>query len=175
MATGTGKTFTAFQIIWKLVKSKKMHRVLFLTDRIFLKDQAYNDFEAFRQGSEDAWCKIEGGNFNKNRNIYFATYQTLFATNLYKQIPSDFFDLIVIDECHRSRYGDWGIVLDHFESAYHLGMTATPKREDNIDVYEYFGEPVFEYSLGQAIDDGYLVPYKIYKVTTNLYKEGLKS
>jgi len=173
MATGTGKTFTAFQLIWKLVKSKKMHRVLFLTDRIFLKDQAYNDFEAFRQGSEDARCKIEGGNFNKNRNIYFATYQTLFAANLYKQIPSDFFDLIVIDECHRSRYGDWGIVLDHFESAYHLGMTATPKREDNIDVYEYFGEPVYEYSLGQAIDDGYLVPYKIYKVTTNLYKDGL--
>jgi type I restriction enzyme, R subunit len=173
MATGTGKTFTAFQIIWKLVKSKKMHRVLFLSDRIFLKDQAYNDFEAFRQGSEDARCKIESGNFNKNRNIYFATYQTLFAGDLYKQIPSDFFDLIVIDECHRSRYGDWGIVLDHFESAYHLGMTATPKREDNIDVYEYFGEPVFEYSLGQAIDDGYLVPYKIYKITTNLYKEGL--
>lgn len=173
MATGTGKTFTAFQIIWKLVKSKKMFRVLFLSDRIFLKDQAYNDFEAFRQGSEDARCKIEGGNFNKNRNIYFATYQTLFAADLYKQIPADFFDLIVIDECHRSRYGDWGVVLDHFDSAYHLGMTATPKREDNIDVYEYFGEPVFEYSLGQAIDDGYLVPYKIYKVTTNLYKEGL--
>jgi len=173
MATGTGKTFTAFQLIWKLVKSKKMHRVLFLSDRIFLKDQAFNDFEAFRQGSEDARCKIEGGSFNKNRNIYFATYQTLFANNLYKQIPTDFFDLIVIDECHRSRYGDWGIILDHFGSAYQLGMTATPKREDNIDVYKYFGDPVYEYSLGQAIDDGYLVPYKIYKVTTNLYKDGL--
>ena len=173
MATGTGKTYMAFQIIWKLLKSKHMHRVLFLTDRIFLKDQAYNEFEPFREGSNDARCKIEGGQFNKNRNVYFATYQTLFANNLYKQIPSDFFDMIVIDECHRSRYGDWGIVLDHFNTAVHMGMTATPKREDNVDVYEYFGEPVFEYSLGQAIEDGYLVPYKIYKIKTNLYKEGL--
>ncbi|MEK7610534.1 MAG: DEAD/DEAH box helicase family protein [Patescibacteria group bacterium] len=169
MATGTGKTYTAFQIIWKLLKSKKMHRVLFLTDRIILKDQAYAEFEAFGESR----CKIEGGDFNKNRDMYFATYQTLFTNELYKQIPADFFDLIVIDECHRSRFGDWGIVLDHFHTAQHLGMTATPKREDNIDVYEYFGEPVFEYSLGQAIEDGYLVPYKIYKVTTNLYREGL--
>lgn len=173
MATGSGKTFIAFQAIWKLVKSKQMHRALFITDRIFLKDQAYNEFEPFRQGSDDARCKIEGGKFNKNRNIYFATYQTLFAEGLYKKIPQDFFDLIVVDECHRSRYGDWGIILDHFNTAYHFGMTATPKREDNIDVYDYFGEPVFEYSLGQAIEDGYLVPYKIYKVITNLYKEGL--
>jgi len=173
MATGTGKTFMAFQIIWKLVKSKQMHRVLFITDRIFLKDQAYNEFEPFRQGSEEARCKIEGGEFNKNRNIYFATYQTLFAEGLYKKIPRDFFDLIVVDECHRSRYGDWGIILDHFNTAFQMGMTATPKREDNIDVYQYFGEPVFEYSLGQAIEDGYLVPYKIYKVITNLYKNGL--
>ena len=173
MATGTGKTLVAFQIIWKLMKSKKFSRVLFLADRIMLKDQAYNEFEPFREGSNDPRCKIEGGNFNKNRDVYFSTYQTLFTNDLYKQIPSDFFDLIVIDECHRSRYGDWGIVLEHFNSAYQLGMTATPKREDNIDVYEYFGEPVFEYSLGQAIEDGYLVPYKIYKVTTNLYKEGL--
>jgi len=173
MATGTGKTFVAFQTIWKLVKSKKFSRVLFLTDRIILKDQAYNEFEPFREGSNDPRCKIEGGDFNKNRDIYFSTYQTLFANDLYKKIPADFFDLIVIDECHRSRYGDWGIILEHFSSAFQLGMTATPKREDNIDVYEYFGEPVFEYSLGQAIEDGYLVPYKIYKVTTNLYKEGL--
>src|SRR3989344_812648 len=169
MATGTGKTYAAFQIVWKLVKSKTIHRVLFLCDRIILRDDAYGrDFEPFGE----ARCKIEGGNFNKNRDIYFSTYQTLFANNLYKQIPSDFFDLIIIDECHRSRYGDWGVILDHFNAAKHLGMTATPKREDNIDVYEYFGEPVFEYSLGQAIEDGYLVPYKIYKITTNLYREG---
>jgi len=170
MATGTGKTFTSFQVVWKLVKSKSMHRVLFLTDRVILRDDAYSrDFEPFGEARH----KIEGGNFNKNRDIYFATYQTLFTNDLYKQIPHDFFDLIVIDECHRSRYGDWGAVLEQFSSARHLGMTATPKREDNIDVYEYFGEPVFEYSLGQAIDDGYLVPYKIYKVTTNLYRKGL--
>ena len=170
MATGTGKTFTAFQIVWKLIKSKTIYRVLFLTDRIILRDDAYSrDFEPFGK----ARCKIDGGDFNKNRDIYFATYQTLFANDLYKQIPGDFFDLIIIDECHRSRYGDWGIILEHFQSARHLGMTATPKREDNIDVYEYFGEPVFEYSLGQAIEDGYLVPYKIYKIKTNLYREGL--
>ncbi|MCX6717074.1 MAG: DEAD/DEAH box helicase family protein, partial [Candidatus Taylorbacteria bacterium] len=173
MATGTGKTYVAFQIIWKLVKSKKFTRVLFLTDRIMLKDQAYNEFEPFREGSNDPRCKIEGGDFNKNRDIYFSTYQTLFTNDLYKKIPADFFDLIVIDECHRSRYGDWGIILEHFNEAFQLGMTATPKREDNIDVYEYFGEPVFEYSLGQAIEDGFLVPYKIYKIATNLYKEGL--
>ena len=173
MATGTGKTYVAFQIIWKLVKSKKFSRVLFLTDRIMLKDQAYNEFEPFREGSNDPRCKIEGGDFNKNRDIYFSTYQTLFTNDLYKKIPANFFDLIVIDECHRSRYGDWGIILEHFNEAFQLGMTATPKREDNIDVYEYFGEPVFEYSLGQAIEDGFLVPYKIYKVSTNLYKEGL--
>lgn len=170
MATGTGKTFTAFQIVWKLVKSKHIHRVLFLCDRVILRDDAYSrDFEPFGESR----CKIEGGRFNKNRDIYFSTYQTLFTNDLYTKIPSDFFDLIIIDECHRSRYGDWGAVLEHFSSAQHLGMTATPKREDNIDVYEYFGEPVFEYSLGQAIEDGYLVPYKIYKVNTNLYLEGL--
>ena len=170
MATGTGKTFTAFQIVWKLVKSKSMHRVLFLTDRVILRDDAYSrDFEPFGEARH----KLEGGDFNKNRDIYFATYQTLFTNDLYKQIPPDFFDLIVIDECHRSRYGDWGVVLEHFGSAVHLGMTATPRREDNIEVYDYFGEPVFQYSLGQAIEDGYLVPYKIYKVTTNLYRKGL--
>jgi type I restriction enzyme R subunit len=170
MATGTGKTYAAFQIAWKLIKSKTMHRVLFLCDRIILRDDAYGrDFEPFGE----ARCKIEGGNFNKNRDIYFSTYQTLYINDLYKQIPSDFFDLIIIDECHRSRFKDWGVILDHFQNAKHLGMTATPKREDNIDVYEYFGEPVFEYSLGQAIEDGYLVPYKIYKITTNLYREGL--
>ena len=170
MATGTGKTYAAFQIVWKLVKSRTAHRVLFLTDRIILRDDAYSrDFEPFGE----ARCKIEGGGFNDTRDIYFSTYQTLFANDLYKKIPPDFFDLVIIDECHRSRYGDWGVILEHFNAAKHLGMTATPKRADNIDVYKYFGEPVFEYSLGQAIDDGYLVPYKIYKVATNLYREGL--
>lgn len=165
MATGTGKTFVSFQIVWKLVKSGFFSRVLFLTDRVFLRDQAYdNDYEPFR----DARYKIIHGKFNKNRKIYFSTYQSLYADKIYKNIPKDFFDLIIVDECHRSRYGDWGGILDHFESAYHLGMTATPKREDNIDVYNYFGKPVFQYSLAQAIEDGYLVPYKIYKIHMNI-------
>ena len=170
MATGTGKTYTAFQIVWKLVKSKTIYRVLFLCDRIILRDDAYGrDFAPFGE----ARCKIEGGDFNQNRSIYFSTYQTLFANDLYKKIRPEFFDLIIIDECHRSRFGDWGVILEYFNDAKHLGMTATPKREDNIDVYQYFGEPVFEYSLGQAIEDGYLVPYKIYKIRSNLYREGL--
>jgi type I restriction enzyme R subunit len=169
MATGTGKTFVSFQIVWKFLKSGFFSRVLFLTDRVFLRDQAYEkDFEPFG-GARD---KIMSGKFNKNRKIYFSNYQSLYSEGLYKTIPKDFFDLIIIDECHRSRYGDWGVILDHFENACNLGMTATPKREDNKDVYKYFGEPVFEYSLAQAIEDGFLVPYKIYKIHTNLDKVG---
>ena len=170
MATGTGKTFTSFQIVWKLLKSGYFSRVLFLTDRVFLREQAFNDYEPFGQ----ARFEIKNKKFNENRQVYFATYQTLYSDDFYKTIPNDFFDLIIIDECHRSRYGDWGEILEHFDTAYHLGMTATPKREDNIDVYDYFGEPVFEYSMAQAIEDGYLVPFKIYKILTNLDKEGLR-
>ena len=170
MATGTGKTYTSFQIVWKLLKSGHFSRVLFLTDRLFLREQAFNDYEPFGQ----ARFEIKNRNFNKNRQVYFSTYQTLYSNDFYKTIPEDFFDLIIIDECHRSRYGDWGEILEHFKTSYHLGMTATPKREDNIDVYDYFGEPVFEYSMAQAIEDGYLVPFKIYKILTNLDKEGLR-
>ncbi|MFW6046436.1 MAG: EcoAI/FtnUII family type I restriction enzme subunit R [Candidatus Woesearchaeota archaeon] len=169
MATGTGKTFTSFQIVWKLIKSNYFTRILFLTDRIFLRDQAHDDFEPLG----NARTKIKGNNYEKNRKVYFSTYQTLYKGDLYKNIPEDFFDLIIIDECHRSRYGDWGEMLNHFNTAYNLGMTATPKREDNIDVYKYFGEPVFTYSLAQAIEDGYLVPYKLYKITSNIDKNGL--
>ena len=169
MATGTGKTFVSFQVVWKLVRSNYFSRVLFLTDRIFLRDQAYDFYEPFG----NARSKIKGSDYEKNRKIYFSTYQTLYKGGLYKKIPEDFFDLIIVDECHRSRYGDWGIILDHFKTAHHLGMTATPKRMDNIDVYDYFGEPVFEYSMARAIEDGYLVPYKIYKIATNIDKEGL--
>ncbi len=170
MATGTGKTFTSFQIVRKLLKSGDFSRVLFLTDRVFLREQAFNDYEPFGQ----ARFEIKNKKFNKNRQVYFSTYQTLYSDDFYKTIPKDFFDLIIIDECHRSRYGEWGEILEHFDTAYHLGMTATPKREDNIDVYDYFGEPVFEYSMAQAIEDGYLVPFKIYKILTNLDKEGLR-
>jgi len=170
MATGTGKTYVSFQIVWKLLKSGYFSRVLFLTDRTFLRDQAFNKYKAFKDGR----LKLVGDSFKRTKKVYFATYQTLYGNDLYKKIPEDFFDLIVIDECHRSRYGDWGTMLDHFNTAYHLGMTATPRREDNIDVHDYFGNPVFEYSMGKAIEDGYLVPYKIYKITTNIDKSGLK-
>ena len=169
MATGTGKTFVSFQIVWKLIKSGFISRVLFITDRVFLRDQAHDNYDAFG----DARSKIKFGNFNQNRQIYFSTYQSLYSRRIYEQIPHDFFDLIIIDECHRSRYGDWGEILDHFDNAYHLGMTATPRREDNIDVYEYFGRPVFEYSLAQAIEDGFLVPYKVYKIRTNVDISGV--
>lgn len=169
MATGTGKTYVSFQIVWKFIKSGYFTRVLFLADRTFLRDQAYEKYKPFKK----ARSKILGNTYAKNRKIYFSTYQTLYGNDLYKKIPRDFFDLIIIDECHRSRYGDWGAILDHFNTAYHLGMTATPRREDNIDVYDYFGKPVFEYSMGKAIEDGYLVPYKIYRILTNVDKNGL--
>lgn len=175
MATGSGKTLVAFQIAWKLTQSKFLNRILFLTDRIFLRDQAYKDFAPFKIGLEETRFKIEEGKFNKNRNIYFTNYQSLYSNFIYKKIPKDFFDLIIIDECHRSRYGDWGQILEYFDNAYQLGLTATPLREDNIDVYKYFGKPIFEYSFAQGVEDGYLVPYKIHKINTNLYKEGLQT
>ena len=175
MATGCGKTLIAFQIAWKLTQSNFLHRVLFLTDRVFLRDQAYKDFSPFKINKEENRFKIETGNFNKNRNIYFANYQSLYANLTYKKIPKDFFDLIIIDECHRSRYGDWGQILEYFDKAYQLGLTATPLREDNIDVYKYFNKPIFEYSFSDGVQDGYLVPYKIHKINSNLYKEGLKT
>ena len=175
MATGCGKTLIAFQIAWKLTQSNYLHRVLFLTDRVFLRDQAYKDFLPFKINKEENRFKIETGNFNKNRNIYFANYQSLYANLTYKKIPNDFFDLIIIDECHRSRYGDWGQILEYFSDAYQLGLTATPLREDNIDVYKYFNKPIFEYSFSEGVQDGYLVPYKIHKINSNLYKEGLKT
>ncbi len=104
MATGTGKTFTSFQIAWKLLKSHYFTRILFLTDRIFLREQAYDFYEPFGQ----ARYKIQSKQFNKNRQVYFSTYQTLYGDDFYKEIPKNFFDLIIIDECHRSRYGEWG-------------------------------------------------------------------
>ncbi|ASJ11265.1 hypothetical protein A3L12_08145 [Thermococcus sp. P6] len=173
MATGTGKTFVAFQIVWKLIKSGYFERVLYITDRNFLRDQAYNEFAPF----EDARAIIERDNTPKNRQVYFSTYQALYSgegeNKTYKQYPQDFFDLVIIDECHRSGYGTWREILDYFGSAVHLGMTATPKRSDNIDTYAYFGEPVYSYSMGQGIEDGFLAPFQIFRVFTNIDKDGL--
>nr|MDO8080349.1 DEAD/DEAH box helicase family protein [Candidatus Freyarchaeota archaeon] len=173
MATGTGKTYAAFQITWKLLKSGYLHRVLYLADRNFLRDQSYNEFAPF----EDARAIIEEGKAPKTRDMYFSIYQAMYSgeegKRLYQQYPPDFFDLIIIDECHRSGYGTWKEILDYFGNAIHLGMTATPKRSDNIDTYAYFGEPVYSYSMGQGIEDGFLAPFQIYRSFTNVDKEGL--
>lgn len=180
LATGTGKTIIAFQVIWKLFQSKwnvsgqdRHPRILFLADRNVLRDQAYNTFEPF-ESERDI---IAEGNAPKNRSIYFSIYQAMYSgedgKRLFHQYPRDFFDLIVIDECHRSGFGTWNAILKHFDSAVQLGMTATPKRTENIDTYKYFGESVFTYSLGQGIDDGFLATYKVHRSITNFTKDGL--
>jgi len=173
MATGTGKTYVAFLVVWKLVKSGYFRRVLYLADRLFLRDQAYNEFSAFG----DARDIIQEGKAPKTRDIYFSIYQAMYGgeegNRLYQQYPPDFFDLIIIDECHRSGFGTWKQILDYFGGAVHLGMTATPKRDDNIDTYAYFGEPVYSYSMGKAIEDGFLAPFQIFRAFTNIDREGL--
>lgn len=181
LATGTGKTFIAFQIVWKLFKSGYFanKRVLFVADRVVLRSQAYNTFEPFKEGTGDPRAEINGGNdILKGRQIYFGIYQGLYASTpeglrAFEQFPNDYFDLIIIDECHRSGFGTWNEILKHFPNAIQLGMTATPKRTDNIDTFQYFGEPLFTYSLGQGIDDGFLANYKIHKAKTDLDIEGL--
>jgi len=171
LATGTGKTFIAFQIVWKLFHTERIRRALFLADRLILRDQAYAAFEPFGE----ARYILEAGNDTKGRNIYFSIYQSLYAGDppTYKRFPPNFFDLVIVDEAHRSGYGTWRDILDHFGSAVHLGLTATPKRDDNIDTYAYFGEPVYRYSLADGIADGYLAAYRVYQVRTNLDRDGL--
>lgn len=179
LATGTGKTFIAFQIAWKLIKSGFFanKRVLFLADRVVLRGQAYNAFEPFKEGAGDPRSEINNGEIQKGRQIYFGIYQGLYSTGqdglrAFEQLPSDYFDLIIIDECHRSGFGTWNEILRHFPNAIQLGMTATPKRTDNVDTFQYFGDPIFTYSLGQGIDDGFLANYKIHKAKTDLDIEG---
>jgi type I restriction enzyme, R subunit len=178
MATGTGKTFVAFQICWKLWNSRwnrknepnRKARILFLADRNILVDQPMGkEFAVFG----DARQKIEGGEVVHSREMYFAIYQALAEderrAGLFKAFPADFFDLIIVDECHRGSARDdssWRVILEHFESAYQLGMTATPLREDNRDTYLYFGNPIYEYSLRQGIDDGFLAPYRVHRVVS---------
>lgn len=185
LATGTGKTFIAFQITHKLLQAKwnldgesRRPRILFLADRNVLADQAINTFNPY----ENDLVKIDGEEV-KSRNgvvptnafIFFAIYQAITEREnidgYYKNYPSDFFDLIIIDECHRgsaNEEGSWRAILDHFEPAVHLGLTATPKREDNVDTYKYFGNPIYEYSLKDGISDGFLTPYKLKRVKTNI-------
>lgn len=173
LATGTGKTVIAFNLVWRLLKSGYFKRALFIADRNFLRDQAYNVFAPF----QDARVMIEDGKTPKQHAIFFSIYQALFSLapsgkRVFEEYPSDFFDLIVIDECHRSGFGSWNDILKHFTGAVHLGMTATPKRTDNVDTYKYFGEPAYVYSYGQGVQDGYLAPFIVHRILTNLDREG---
>ena len=191
LATGTGKTFIAFQLAWKLFQSRwnltdwkkeggptRRPRILFLADRNILADQAYNAFSAF---PEDALVRIEPdeirkkGKVPKNGSIFFTIFQTFMSgyndTPYFGEYPPDFFDCIIIDECHRGGANDesnWRGILEYFSPAVQLGLTATPKRKDNVDTYAYFGEPVYIYSLKDGINDGYLTPFRVKQISTTL-------
>lgn len=186
LATGTGKTFIAFQIAWKLFQSRwnlkrdgsRRPRILFLADRNILADQAFNAFDPF---PEDALVRINPsdirrrGNVPTNGSIFFTIFQTFMSgpndTPYFGEYPPDYFDFIVIDECHRGGANDesqWRDILDYFSPAVQLGLTATPKRRDNVDTYKYFGEPVYIYSLKEGINDGFLTPFKVKIIKTTL-------
>jgi type I restriction enzyme, R subunit len=173
LATGTGKTFVSLQVIWKLTAGQwpapgRKPRILYLVDRNILVDQPIS--REFRPVFGDAIWKIQG-DIKTGREIYFALYQALADTGdslgIFRDYPPDYFDLIVVDECHRGSARDdssWRAILEHFSDAAQVGMTATPLREDNRDTYAYFGAPVYEYSLKQGIDDGFLAPYRVRRV-----------
>jgi len=168
MATGTGKTYTAFQIIWRLWKSKAKKRILFLADRNILVDQTMtNDFKPF--GS--AMTKIKKRQANKSFEIYLSLYQAVTGTeevqNIYKQFSPEFFDLIIIDECHRGSAAEdsaWREILEYFSAATQIGLTATPKETKDVSNIDYFGDPIYTYSLRQGIEDGFLAPYKVVRI-----------
>jgi type I restriction enzyme R subunit len=179
LATGTGKTTISFQICWKLWSSGWNRtggfgkpRILFLADRNILVDKPKEeDFAPFG----DARMKIEGGVANKSRQMYFAIYQSLAKDErrpgLFREFGPDFFDLIIVDECHRGSAADdsnWREILEYFQPAYQLGMTATPLRKDNRDTYVYFGDPLYQYSLRQGIEDGFLAPYRVHRIMTTV-------
>jgi type I restriction enzyme R subunit len=190
LATGTGKTFIAFQIAWKLFYSRwnltreptRRPRILFLADRNILADQGYNAFSAF---PEDAMVRIDPadirkkGKVPKNGSLFFTIFQTFMSgppkdgkpSPYFGEYPPDFFDFIFIDECHRGGANDestWRDILTYFSSAVQLGLTATPKRDENVDTYDYFGDPVYIYSLKDGINDGFLTPFKVKQISTTL-------
>ncbi len=168
MATGTGKTYTAFQIIWRLWKANRVSRVLFLADRNILVDQTMtNDFKPFGT----VMTKVKNRTAEKSYEVYLALYQAISGTeeerNIYKQFSRDFFDLVVIDECHRGSAKEesaWREILDWFEPAVHLGLTATPKETSDVSTQTYFGDPLYTYSLKDGIADGFLAPYKVVRI-----------
>ena len=198
LATGTGKTVIAFQVVWKLFQARwnlrdatsdgpptRRPRVLFLADRNILADQAFNTFTSFSALPEDALVRIspadiaKKGKVPKNGSIFFTIFQTFMSgadaqgepAPYFGDYPPDFFDFIIIDECHRGGANDesnWRGILDYFAPATQLGMTATPKRKDNVDTYAYFGEPVYVYSLKEGINDGFLTPFRVKRVQTTL-------
>lgn len=168
MATGTGKTYTAFQIIWRLWKASQKKRILFLADRNVLVDQAKNGaFKPFGQ----AMTKVGNRTIDKSFEIYLSLYQAVTGAeedkNIYKEFSPDFFDLVVIDECHRSSASEdssWRAILEYFSSATHIGLTATPKETKDVSNINYFGDPLYTYSLKQGIEDGFLAPYKVVRI-----------
>lgn len=168
MATGTGKTYTAFQIIWRLWKAGFKKRILFLADRNILVDQTKtNDFKPFG----NAMTKVSGKKIDKSYEIFLSLYQAITGPNevdkAFKNFSPDFFDLIVIDECHRGSAREdsqWREILDYFSEATHLGLTATPKETETVSSIDYFGKPAYEYSLKQGIDDGFLAPYRVVRI-----------
>ena len=178
LCTGSGKTAVAFQVAWKLWSARwntkgttRKPKMLFLADRNFLVDDPMaGDFSVFG----DARHKIAGGDASRSRDMYFATYQSIARDErrpgLYREYPRDFFDLVIVDECHRGSArddGTWREILEWFEPATQIGMTATPRREDNVDTYAYFGDPIYEYSLARGIDDGFLAPFRVHRVITD--------
>jgi type I restriction enzyme R subunit len=186
LATGTGKTYIAFQIAWKLFKSrwnlsrdgKRTPRILFLADRNILANQAYNAFSAF---NEDALVRINPSQISKrgevpmNGSIFFTIFQTFMSgpegKPYFGDYPQDFFDFVIIDECHRGGSNDessWREILEYFKPAIQLGLTATPKKEDNADTYNYFGQPVYTYSLKEGIQDGFLTPFKVKRIQSTI-------
>lgn len=186
LATGTGKTFVAFQIAWKLFQArwnlrkdgKRTPRILFLADRNILANQAYLDFGAFK---EDALVRIspnqiaKRGEVPKNGSVFFTIFQTFMSgaegKPYFGDYEPDFFDIVIIDECHRGGANDesnWRDILNYFSPAVHLGLTATPKKDENANTYKYFGEPVYKYSLKEGIQDGFLTPFKVKRIQTTM-------
>ncbi|AKB25444.1 Type I restriction-modification system, restriction subunit R [Methanosarcina sp. MTP4] len=176
MATGTGKTFTAFQIIWRLWKGGVKQRILYLADRNILVDQTkINDFKPF----EKAMTKIKNRKVDTAYEIYLSLYQAVTGSeeekNIYKQFSPDFFDLVIVDECHRGSAAEdsaWREILDYFSSATQIGLTATPKETKEISNTDYFGKPIYTYSLKQGIEDGFLAPYRVVRIDLDKDLEG---